>query len=231
MKKDCIVQTQKDALSAAYRAMEEREPMDSIVAQYQVAIKQTIVDLHALGYPVMSFYVDDILAKMIYTTRFTSIEGNIFSLLFLIAKLSIACDHYHGMSETNNSLCGAVHMHNLNILGSSTTEGYHYYKIHVPHFFYIRVQFLEIVLFGGLTQHACHYYQSFKLWHVTQYPFSTETKANLQLLHLFCGIHTPFSTIVPSNHVILDGELRIRNTYSSCKIKYTITDIKVGMLL
>ena len=189
MKKDFIVQIQKDALSAAYRAMEERVLMDSIVAQYQASIKQTIVDLHALGYPVMSFYIDDVLAKMISKTRFTSIKGNIFSLLFLIAKLPIACGQYHDMNETNNSLCGGLHMHNLNILGLSTTEGYHYYKIYVPHFFYIRVQFLEIVLFGGLTKHACYYYQSFKLWHVTQYPFSTDTKDNLQLLHLFCGIH------------------------------------------
>ena len=220
---------QKDAISAAYRAMEESVPMDSIVAQYKASIRQSIVDLHALGYPIISFYIDDVLAKMVSKTQFTSMEGNIFSLFFLITKLPIACVRYHDLNKTHNSLCGAVHMHNLNILRSSTTVRSQSYIIHVPHFIYIRVQFLEIVLFGGLTIPACRRYQSFRLWHVTKYPFSTES--TMHLLHLFCGIHAPFSTIVPSNMIILEGVLRMRNTYSSLKIKYTAADIKVGMLL
>ena len=211
--------------------MKEREPMHSIAAQYKASIRQSIVDLHALGYPIISLYLDDVLAKIISKTQFTSMEGNIFSLFFLIAKLPISCVQYHDLSKANNSLCGALHMHNLNILSASTIVRSHSYIIHVPHFFYIRVQFLEIVLFGGLTQPACHRYQSVRLWHVTKYPFSTDTKANVNLLHLFCGIHTPFSTIVPGNHIILEGVLRMRNTYSSLKIKYTVADIKVGMLL
>ena len=232
MKKDVIVQMQKDALSAAYRAREENVlPMHSIVAQYKASIRQSIVDLHAFGYPIISFYIDEILAKMVSKTQFTSLEGNIFSLCVLIVKLSIACVQYHDISKANNSLCGALHMHNFSIIASSTTEGYHSYLIHVPHLLYIHVQFLEIVLFGGLTKRACYRYQSFQLWHVTNYPFSTDINANMQLLYLFCGIHAPFSTIVPSNHIILDGVLRIRNTYSSCKMKYTVTDIKVSMLL
>ena len=230
MKKDDIVQIQKDSLSAAFRALEERVPMHSIAAQYQASIRQSIVDLHALGFPIISFYLDDVLTKMISKTQFTSMEGNILSLFFLIVKLPLACVQYHDLSKANNSLCGALHLHNLNILSSSTTVRSHSYIIHVPHFFYINVHFLEIVLFGGLTKSACYRYQSFKLWHVTKYPFSTDTKVNMQLLYLFCGIHTPFSTIVPSNHIILVGVLRIRNTYSSCKMKYTVTDIKVGML-
>ena len=231
MKKDDIAQIQKDALSAAYRAFEEHVPMHSIAAQYQGSIRQSIVDLHALGYPIISFYLDDVLTKIIPKTQFTSMEGNIFALFVLIINLPISCVQYHDLSKANNSLCGALHMHNLNILSSSTTVRSHSYIIHVPHFFYISVHFFEIVLFGGLTKRACYRYQSFQLWHVTKYPFSTDTKANMHLLHLFCGIHTPFSTIVPSNHIILVGVLRIRNTYSSCKMKYTATDIKVGMLL
>ena len=220
-----------DALSAAYRAREERVPMHVIVAQYQESIRLSIVNLHVLGYPIISFYIDDIVAKMISKTQFTSIEGNIFSLYSLIVKLPIACVHYQDLSKANNSLCGALHIHNLNSLGSSYTVGYHSYTIHMPHFFYIRVQFLEIVLFGGLTELACSRYQSFKLWYSTKYPFTTDIYASLNLLHLFCGTHAPFSTIVPSNHIIFEAILRILNTYSSCKIKYTATDIKVGSLL
>ena len=101
------------------------------------------------------------------------------------------------------------------------------YRIHVPHMFYIQLQFLEIVLVGGLTQTECLHYQNFKVWFSTHFPFSQKSH-NRDIAFVFCGTHTPFTAIVPGNVATLIGFQNIQNRHASCKVKYTAADVLVS---
>ena len=110
----------------------------------------------------------------------------------------------------------------------STKSLLYVYTIKVPHMFYIQLQFLEIVLVGGLRQRECALYQNVKVWYSTVFPFSP-FQHNRVLEFLFCGSHPPFTTILPGNAVYLEGIFNINNSYASCKLNYSAIDQRVSV--
>ena len=192
--------------------------------------KQSVRDLHTSGYPVLAFYVDHMIAMKISKFTFKSLEGMWWALISLVVKLSNDCRSYAIKTNHHNTLCGAIHLHNLNDLGS-TRATWTTYTIHVPHFFYIHAQLLEIILVGGLAENACFQYQSFRLWYMMIYPFSSNETVDWDKLYVFCGTHLPFTSIIPGNYVILEAVMKIQNTYASINMRYTVVDLMVSKLI
>ena len=127
----------------------------------------------------------------------------------------------------NKSLCGNVHLHNFDRMHSTKSLLY-VYNIKVPHMFYIQLQFLEIVLVGGLRQRECALYQNVKVLYYTIFPFSS-SQHNRVLAFFFCGSHPPFTTILPGNAVYLEGIFNINNSFASCELKYSAVDQLVSV--
>ena len=226
---DAIVLGQKVALSNTVINQKLGFKLAESTLQYQNKLKQYIVDLHSLGYPIISFYVDYPLSSKISNHPHTSLLNTMYKLAHISSKLEHSCLQYTTPHrKTRKSVCGIAHIHNP--YGMPSMPSVHRYKIliMVPHIFYVQLQFLEIALVGGLTPTECNEFQAFRVWHGTMFPFSpTPYKASI-LDHLFCGTHHPFTTIVPGNIVIIEGNLMINNTYASIKLRYSVIDILVS---
>ena len=226
---DAIVLGQKVALSNTVKNQKLGFTLAEITLQYQNKLRQSIVDLHSLGYPIISFYIDYSLSSKISNYPHTSLLNTMYKLVYISSQLEHSCLQYStSRKKTRKSLCGIVHIHNP--YGMPSMPSVHRYKIliMVPHIFYVQLQFLEIALVGGLTPKECNEFQAFRVWHGTIFPFSPKPYKASNLDHLFCGTHHPFTTIVPGNIVIIEGDLMINNTYASIKLRYSVIDILVS---
>ena len=223
---DSIVLRQKSALSNAYNRSKNGDSIDSAVAEYRNTLKQIVVDLYSLGYPVLSFYVDHHLSHIIRSQDHISLVDTVSRLRYISKNFAHSCLQ-NGTHRKNTYLCGVAHLPNADskpwVLPSQPEQ---VYRIKVPPVFYIKLQFLEIVLGGVVRQNDCLLYQSFTVWSTTDFPFVPDPP-NAVLSFVFCGSHTLFTTILPGNVAVLKGTYYISNTYASCKIKYTAIDIQV----
>ena len=202
--------------------------MASIVSQYQKTLKQSIIDLHTLRYPIISFYVDHHIAHNIFHHQHISLENTIHTMMIIASELAHTC--LRDVTQQNpmkKSLCGMVHLHNVQSKESTSSLPYTH-RIQVPHMFYIELQFLEIILVGGWRLSECVYYQVLKVYQYTSLPFLLNPQ-NMTLAFIFCGSHPPFTAIVPANVVHLEGYFNIKNRYASCKVRYSTIDNRVCM--
>ena len=229
---DAIALEQNAALSDAFKKQEQGFTLDQIVLQYQKSLRKSIVDLHSLGYPVISFYIDHPLSSKISNQEHTSLVDTMHSLAFISSRLKQSCLQYKNITSaqpSGKSVCGSVHMHNLpNMYSMQSVEHAYTIIIMVPHMFYIQVQFLEIILIGGFMPDECVGFQSFTIWRNTILPFTPYSYKKLIWEHVFCGTHHPFTTIFPGNLVMIAGNLQIDNNYASIKLRYSVIDILVS---
>ena len=230
---DAIALEQNAALSDAFRKHEQGVTLDQIVLQYQKSLRQSLVDLHSLGYPVISFYIDHPLSSKISNHRHTSLVDTMQILAYITSQLTRSCLQYSNITSeerSGKSVCGSVHMHNLpNMYSMQSVDHRYTIIIMVPHMFYIQVQFLEIILVGGFTRAECVGFQSFTIWRNTIFPFTPFSYKRNTWEHIFCGTHHPFTTIFPGNLVMIDGNLQINNEYASIKLRYSVIDILVSI--
>ena len=225
-----ILLRQNASLSKAFNETHHGRSMDSIVSQYRKTLKQSIVDLHSLGYPIIRFYVDHHLVHNISNHQHISLAHTVHTMRMIGSKMAQTC-LLHGTQQKamKKSLCGMVHLHNLHNLKSTESVQYKH-RIQVPHMFYIQVQFLEIILVGGSKISDCILNQFLQVEHVTIFPFSPKVQT-LTTTFVFCGSHPPFTTIVPANALYLTAYFNIENTYASCKLRYSAIDKLVSIII
>ena len=221
------------ALFNAFGKQKQGITLDQTILQYQTSLRQVLVDLHLLGYPLVSFYIDHPLSAKIYNHQHTSLLDTMYSLVCISNRFKYSCLQYtppHQLPLISG--CGSVHMHNLHDMYSMQGHRQHRYiiSIRVPHMFYIQIQFLEIILVGGFMSKECFGFQSFAIRRNTIFPFTplTYSYENIIWEHIFCGTHHPFTTIYPGNLVNIKGRLQIDSTYTSIKLRYSMIDMLVS---
>ena len=226
---DSVVLEQRASLAKAFYDTQQGVSMNSIVLQYQDNIRQTLVKLHSLGYPILSFYIDQYLTYKIAIHHHISVVDSVYILKYISGKFQNTCvQNTTSYEKSENSyLCGNIHLTNV-VTMHSAVYLIHHYTIKVPHMFYIRLQFLEIILVGGLRDHECGLYQFVKVWHSSFFPFLSE-QHNRIFEFYFCGSHPPFTTVLHGNVVHLEGVFNIKNSYASCKLRYSAIDILVSV--
>ena len=217
-----IVLRLKESLSQAYDNSRNGSSTNRIIDQYKYRLKQSVIDLHSLGYPILSFYIDDHLSLILSNHQHNTLVSTIYKLLYTTGRFAHSCSTI----KRTRSLCGYVHLHNLQSIHSAKFTK-HYYTMLVPHMFYIHLQFLEIILLGGLRPYECEHYQYLKLTSYFTVPFSLEA-LNMTAGLLFCGTRPPFATIVANNAAYLVGLFNV-NSYASFKMKYSAMDLQVSM--
>ena len=222
-----ILQRQKASLSKAFNDTHHGRSMAAIVLQYQKTLKQSIVDLHSLGYPIISFYVDHHLVHNISNLQHVSLANTFHTMKIIASEFAQTCLVYVSQRKMVKTLCGMVHLHNLHNMQLTNSVRYKQ-TIQVPHMFYIQVQFLEIILVGGSRITDCVLNQFSQVEHVTIFPFSANVQ-NWTVNFVFCGSHPPFTTIVSANALLLEAYFNIENTYASCKLRYSAIDILVSI--
>ena len=223
-----IVLRQNASLSKAFNETYYGISMESIVLQYRRTLKQFVIDLHLLKYPIISFYVDHHLAHNIANHQHISLANTVHTMMVIASEFTHTCLRYTTQrNPVKTSLCGMMHLYNLQSLDSTSSLSY-IHRIQVPHLFYVQLQFLEIILVGGWRLDECVHYQGFKVFHYTMFPFSSSPH-NMTLAFLFCGSHPPFTALVPANGVQLEASFNIKNTYASCKVRYTALDKLVSI--
>ena len=223
-----IVLRMNSSLSKAFNDTQQGRSMNSIVLQYQKTLKQSIIDLHSVSYPIISFYVDHHLAHNISQHQHISLADTIHTMMIIASEFEHTCSR--DVTQPNpmkKSLCGMVHLYNVQDIESTSSLPYTH-TIQVPHMFYIRLQFLEIILVGGWRLSECVSYQLLKVYHYTAFPFLLNPP-NMTLAFVFCGSHPPFTATVSANGVHLEAYLKIQNRYSSCKLRYSAIDNRVSM--
>ena len=198
--------------------------MNIAATRYKNTLRQSVIALHSLGYPVMSFYIDHHLSSRLSDQQHNTLVSTIYKLMYTTGRFAHSCllDTAQGRRV---SLCGSVHLHNLQ---SIQTEKFTKidYRMRVPHMFYIQLQFLEIIFLGGLREHECERYQHLKIKYYYIFPFSSKI-FNVVLGFLICGTHQLFATVVPYNAAFLQGVFNV-NKYASFKLRYSALDIQVS---
>ena len=198
--------------------------MNITANRYKNILRQSVIDLHSLGYPILSFYIDHHLSSRLSDQQHNTFVNTIYKLMYTTGRLAHSCllDTAQGRRV---SLCGSVHLHNLQSIHSEKFTKI-YYTMQVPHMFYIHLQFLEIILLGGLRQYECERYQYLKLKYFLTVPFSLKG-FDATRGFIICGIHQPFTTIAPCNAAFLQGVFNV-NQYASFKLRYSAMDIQVS---
>ena len=213
----------KESLSSAYNSSRNGTLMNT-VTQYKNILRQSVIALHSLGYPILSFYIDHHLSSRLFNQQHITLVNTIYKLMYTTARLAHSCslDTAQGRRV---SLCGSVHLHNLQ---SVQTEKFTKidYRLQVPHMFYIDLEFLEIILWGGFKQYECELYQYLKISYYFTVPFSLK-EFNVVQGFLLCGTHQPFAIIVPCNTAFARGVFSV-NEYASFKLRYSAMDIQVS---
>ena len=223
-----IVLRQESLLSKAFNETHHRRSIDVIVSQYRKTLKQSIIDLHSLSYPIISFYVDHHIAHNIFHHQHITLEDTMHTMMIIASEFAQTCLRYvTPKNPVKTSLCGMIHIHNLHNMHSTNSLTI-IQTIKVPHMFYIQLQFLEIVLVGGWERSECLSYQALRIFRYMSFPFVSTSK-NLTLEYLFCGSHPSFTSIVPMNGVHLVAYFSIINRYASCKLRYSAIDILVSI--
>ena len=205
---------------------EKEEYIEDVIKEYRATLVPSITKLHSLGYPIISFYTDHIIFIHVRNEhRFMSVLHTLRTSLHHYQGLTKSCSQKHLQKHGKQQLCGIVHIYNKHdseFLASMKSS------IRVPHMFYIQIDFLEVLLVGGVTEFACKVFQSFKIWCHTVYPFTRMfSKGEIPDL-TFCGSHPPFTTIMPGNVVTIETNSLVVNRYASLKLKYTAVDMLVS---
>ena len=216
--------------SSLYKAFNETQQvnrsLDSIVSEYRKTLRQFIVDLHLLGYPIISFYVDHHLVHNIAYQHHITLANTLQTMMVISSEFAHTC-YVADQNPVKISLCGMIHAYNLPSMHSKLPMPY-VHEIRIPHMFYVQLQFLEIILVGGWRLSECNSYQVIKVWHFMIFPFSSiPQKKNLAFI--FCGSHPPFTAVVPANCIHLEAFFNIQNTVASCKLRYSAIDKLVSI--
>ena len=220
---DPIVFRLKDSLSEAYRDSRRGSSIDRTVLLYKNSIRQSISDLHNLGYPILNFYLDHHLSSSLSNHQHNTLVNTIHKLQNNTGRFVHSCT-LDATKRRNVSLCGYVHLHNLqNINTLKFTK--HVYTMQVPHMFYIHLHMLEVILLGGLSPLECKVYQYLTMWYWLTVPFSLN-RLNIAEGFLICGTRQPFSTVVPGNTAIVQSRVNV-NAYASFKLRYSAMDLQV----
>ena len=211
--------------SSLYKAFNETQQVNrsraSIISQYRKTLRQFIVDLYLLGYPIISFYVDHHLAHNIAYQHHITLANTVQTMMVISSEFAHTC-YVADQNTVKISLCGMIHAHNLPSMHSKLSMP-HVHEIRIPHMFYIQLQFLEIILVGGWRLSECNSYQVIKVWHFMIFPFFSNPEKEI-LTFMFCGSHPPFTAVVPANGVHLEAFFNIQNTHASCKLRYSAID-------
>ena len=222
---DPIVFRLKESLSEAYRDSRRGASIDRTALLYKNTLRQSISDLHNLGYPILSFYVDHHLSSRLSNHQHNTLVNTIHKLQYTTGRFAHSCSLDHAPEGRKVSLCGYVHLHNLqNINTARFTK--HVYTMQVPHMFYIHLQMLEVILLGGLSPVECQVYQYLTMWHWLTVPFSL-IRFNEARGFLICGTRQPFSTVVPGNTAYVHSRVNVK-AYASFKLKYSAMDLQVS---
>ena len=198
--------------------------MDMTAKRYKNTVRQSVIALHTLGYPILSFYIDHHLFSRLSDQKHITLVNTIYKLMDTIGRSAHSCSQDTAQGH-KVSLCGSVHLHNLQSIQYQKFTKI-YYIMRVPHMFYIQLQFLEITFLGGLREHECKRYQHLKMKYYYTLPFSSKI-FNVVLGFLICGTHQPFATVVPHNAAFLKGVFNV-NKYASFKLKHSAMDIQVS---
>ena len=219
-----IVLRLKASLSEAYKDSRHGTSTDRTISRYYNTLKQSVIDLHSLGYPILSFYLDHHLSSRLSDQQHSTLVNTIYKLMYTTGRLAHSCsqDTTHGRRK---SLCGPVHLHNLQSIHSEKFT-VHHYIMQVPHMFYIQIQFFEVILLGGLRPYECERYQFIKVTYFFVLPFSFKQGHFLPGI-LICGTRPPFAVVVPRNGAQIESRLNV-NEYASFKLRYSAMDIQVS---
>ena len=215
----------KESLSEAYRDSRRGASIDRTALLYKNTLRQSISDLHNLGYSILSFYVDYHLSSRLSNHQHNTLVNTIHKLQYTTGRFTHSCslDTAH---KQNVSLCGSVHLHNLqNINTLKFTK--HVYTMQVPHMFYIHLHMLEVILLGGLSPLECKVYQYLTMCYWLTLPFSLN-QFSMATRFLICGTRQPFSTVVPGNTASVHSRVNV-NAYASFKLRYSAMDLQVSL--
>ena len=226
-----IVLQQKAALSEAYKGIQNNIHRDEVINKYRTAVVPSLVALHSLGYSITSFHIDYMLFNVILRYQHLSVIDTLNDYMNICHVFVRSCFYNHlgqGYADPKPMLCGAAHIHNRQNDGSQLQTSV--VSISIPHLFYTKIHFVEIIAVGGLTDNGCRSFQSFNFWCQTDYPFVSYkivNDASAPFLRL-CGSHGPFITIMPGNTVLVRSLMLFSDKYVSLKFHYTATDMLVS---
>ena len=229
-----IVLQQKTALSEAYKGIQNNIHRDEVINKYRTAVVSSLVAIHSLGYSITSFHIDYMLFNIIFIQHHFSVLDTWNDYMNSCRVFVRSCFYNHigrGYTGYEPMLCGAVHIHNIYDDGLRAQTSLIF--INVPHLFYIKIHFVEVIAVGGLSNNGCRYFQSFNFWCHMDYPFVSYKIVNdssTPFLRL-CGSHEPFITIMPGNNVYVGSRMMFTDRYISLKFHYTATDILVSHVL
>ena len=221
---DSIVLRMKESLSKAYKDSRNGPSMDRTVAQYKNSLRQSVLDLHSLGYPLLSFYIDHHLSDILSNQHHILLVNSIYKLFYTSGRFALSCSQ-GTTQKRKGSLCGYVHLYKLQSIHSAKFTKLTY-RMQVPHMFYIELRMLEIILLGGLNLYECERYQYLKLLHYLAVPFSVNG-FNLTPGFIICGTRQPFTTVIPNNAALVEGIVNV-NAYASFKLRYSAMDLQVS---
>ena len=208
---------------------EQEEFVNGVIKEYRATLVPSIIKLHSLGYPIISFYIDHLIYIHVRNEpRYKSVLHTLRRHLHHYQGRTKLCSQKLLQERSIPELCGIVHIRNIH---DPVTVQYVHQKrnIRVPHMFYIHIQFLEVLLVGGVSEHACNSYQSIIIWCRTVYPFTTMFSEQQRLT--FCGSHPPFTTIMPGNLVTIEAISAVTNRLASIKVKFTAVDMLVSLIM
>ena len=229
-----ILLRQKTALSEAFEEMRRGTLDDDVIHKYRVAIVPSLIALHSVGYPIISFYIDHILFTNIdvHTHRYVSLLDSLRHTLN-ISRIFVQSCLYNRLSHDHvyvkNMPCGTGYIHkNKGEEYSVVTQ----VTIAVPHLFYVQIKFLEVIAVGGLSEDECLNFQSFKVWYATAYPFSLFVSRgnDSNPFFRFCGSHEPFNTVIPGNIVWIGSTWKLMNKDTSLKLAFSAVDMLVSQV-
>ena len=171
-----ILLQQKAALSEAYKGIQNNIHPDEVINKYRTAVVPSLVALHSLGYFITSFHIDYILFNVILRYQHLSVIDTLNDYMNICRAIVRSCFYNHlgrDYADPKPMLCGAVHIHNIYDDGLRAQTSLIF--INVPHLFYIKIHFVEVIAVGGLSDNGCLYFQSFNFWCHTDYPFVSHT--------------------------------------------------------
>ena len=208
---------------------EQEEYVQDVIKEYRATLEPLIIKLHSLGYPIIRFYIEHLIFIHVRNEhRYMSVLHTLRTYLHHYQGRTKLCSQKHLQDLNKPKLCGIVHIQNIQDPVSRISI-FIKKRIRVPHMFYIHIQFLEILLVGGVTENACKDYQSFKIWCITVYPFAAPIPE--QPLFTFCGSHPPFTTIIPGNFALVETRSVVVNRLASIKFKYSAADMLVSDIM
>ena len=229
-----ILLQQKAALSEAYKGIQNNIHRDEVINKYRTAVVPSLVALHSLGYSITSFHIDYMLFNVILRYQHLSVIDTLNDYMNICRAFVHSCFYNHlgrGYANPKPMLCGAAHIHNIYDDGLRALISL--VSIDVPHLFYAKIYFVEVIAVGGLSDNGCRSFQSFNFWCQTDYPFVSYKIVNdssTPFLRL-CGSHEPFMTIMPGNNVYVGSRMVLSDRYTSLKFHYTATDMLVSHVL